>query len=223
MEKETNDPIEALHDIRHMMKRSSRFLSLSGLSGVFAGMYALGGAVAAKIYLKELFGQYFHSRSQYNRTAEYSIDKGDLMHPYLYFSIVAAIVLFLSLSTGFYFSQRKAKKLGKSLFDHSARQLFVNLAIPLGAGGLFCLIMLVQGYILLIPSAMLLFYGMALLNASKYTLDEVRYLGITEIILGLLCAMFPAKGLLFWALGFGAMHILYGTIMWWRHERTIKN
>ncbi|MGE5429024.1 MAG: hypothetical protein ACM3O8_14110, partial [Methylococcaceae bacterium] len=67
--------------------------------------------------------------------------------------------------------------------------------------------------------AMLIFYGLALVNAGKFTLSEVHYLGITEIVLGLMAAVFINWGLLFWALGFGVMHIVYGMMMYYKYER----
>jgi hypothetical protein len=66
------------------------------------------------------------------------------------------------------------------------------------------------------------FYGLALVNASKYTLTDIRYLGITEIILGILNIFFLRRGLYFWALGFGVLHIIYGLVMWWKYERAVK-
>jgi hypothetical protein len=66
---------------------------------------------------------------------------------------------------------------------------------------------------------MLIFYGMALLNGSKYTYHEIRALGILEVLLGLIASMNLGHGLLFWALGFGVLHIIYGVLVWYRHER----
>ena len=71
----------------------------------------------------------------------------------------------------------------------------------------------------LVAPTTLLFYGLALYNAGKYTLDEIRYLGVSEIILGLLGCIFIGYGLMFWALGFGVLHIVYGFMMWWKYER----
>jgi hypothetical protein len=40
-----------------------------------------------------------------------------------------------------------------------------------------------------------------------------------EIGLGLLAGIFIDFGLLFWTLGFGIMHVIYGTMMYYRHEK----
>ena len=109
--------------------------------------------------------------------------------------------------------------MGQALWDASARRLLVNLMIPLIAGGLFALALLFDGSVLMVPAATLVFYGLALLNASKYTLDEIRWLGLSEAALGVIAAFWPGAGLLFWALGFGVLHIFYGGLMYLRHER----
>jgi uncharacterized membrane protein YiaA len=121
--------------------------------------------------------------------------------------------------TGIFLTYRKAKRNDVRLLDISAKRLLVNFLIPLITGGLFCFAMLNNGNFEYIASATLLFYGMACLNASKYTIRDVRYLGITVIILGLLSAYFTGYGLYFWALGFGVCHILYGTLMHFKYDR----
>jgi hypothetical protein len=73
--------------------------------------------------------------------------------------------------------------------------------------------LLVNGYIGFVTPLTLIFYGLALVNASKYTLSEVRSLGIIEIVIGLFAMHFIGYGLLLWAVGFGVMHIIYGIIM----------
>jgi hypothetical protein len=66
---------------------------------------------------------------------------------------------------------------------------------------------------------MLIFYGLALLNASKYTLKEIRYLGMSEICLGLIASAWVQFGIVFWGIGFGMLHIIYGTFMYFKYEK----
>ena len=212
---QTQEHLEALQDIRSMMKKSTRFLSLSGLSGVFAGIYAIAGAIVAN-YIAHSFSD---DLNYYDGTLVFEKYMDSIHKIYTYMFIDALLVLFLSIGTGFIFSYRKAKKTGQKLFDHTALRLFINLIIPIGAGGVLCLILLNHGYIGLIAPVMLLFYGMALLNASKYTLDDIRYLGICEIVLGLLNAWLMGYGLWFWVIGFGVLHIVYGLVMWIKYEK----
>lgn len=202
------DQLEALHEIRNIMDRSSRFISLSGLSGVAAGLTALAGAAVVKWHL-----------SQYNVT--YSQDSGaTLTWSSIQFMMAVALgVLILAIGSALYFTARKAKLNNHRLWDSKSRRLLVNLAIPLAAGGIFCAILLYHGILYLVAPAMLVFYGLALINGSKYTYGDIRYLGICEVILGLLVSFFTGYGLLAWTVGFGVLHMVYGTLMYFKYER----
>jgi hypothetical protein len=209
MTKENLEHLEAIQDIRQMMKKSTRFLSLSGLSGVFAGIFALLGAAIAYVYIN-------YTYQSWDRTEGTVINAHEI---YFNFILIALSVLVLSISTAYFFSNRKAKREGHSLFDHTAKRALINLAIPLFAGGVFCLSLMYHGAIVYIAPAMLLFYGLALINASKYTYDDIRYFGICQIILGLINSFNLGNGLIYWALGFGILHIVYGTMMWIKYDR----
>jgi hypothetical protein len=204
-----------LSTIRSMMERSVKFISLSGLSGVLAGIYALTGAAIAWYLLRD-------RRLEIN-------DDGDTGNSYNYVTddpslvlqliTLAAIVLTASLLTGLYFSNRKAKKYNSSLWNATSQRLFTTLAVPLVTGGILVLIITYAGYYELIAPLMLIFYGLALFHGSQYTFEEVRYLGLTEIILGIIAMFLPGYGIFCWAIGFGLMHIIYGGFMYYRHEQ----
>ncbi len=193
--------LEDLSEIRSIMDRSSRFISLSGMSGIVAGVLALIGAYLA--YETVYSGQdYLGYRS------------AALTYRNFYILIGLAITLVvLAVGAGIFFTHQKARKNNQKLWDAQARRLIINLAIPLIAGGLVCLILLFKGFIGLVAPLTLLFYGLALVNASKYTLSEIRGLGIAEIILGILGCQFIGFGLILWATGFGILHIVYGIYM----------
>jgi hypothetical protein len=214
------EQLEAIADIRNMMERSTRFLSLSGLSGVFAGIFALAGAGAAYMRLeKALFAaEYTDSLPMLTGpVTSGAIGRGAGTFTFIFAD--AVLVLLASLLVGFFFTYRKAKKKGLKVWDGSSRRMAFSLFIPLAAGGIFCLELLHHQMISMVAPATLLFYGMALLNAGKYTFNDIRYLGITEIVLGLVAAWFHGSPLLFWAIGFGLMHIVYGASMWLKYER----
>jgi hypothetical protein len=207
----SQEQLEALKDIRQMMKQSNRFLSLSGFSGIFAGIYALIGAYFGNRIINNYFGD--RSDTGYEHAGYYET----LWRCVL----ICKLVLILSLVTAYFFSKRKAAKHGYKLFDHTAWRLMLNMFIPLATGGLFCAALLLNGFHLigLVSPVMLIFYGLALVNGSKYTLHEIRSLGCVEIVLGLIASFYMHYGLILWAVGFGVMHILYGAYMWFKYER----
>lgn len=206
--KDIQDYEKDIASIRTMMERSFKFISLSGLSGVLSGIYALIGATAAYYIVQD-------SASQFQYRTDTMIDPERLLK----LLITAIVVLVASISTGLWLSARKAKKANIKLWTSSSRHLFINLAIPLVSGGLFILIMLYTNHHEMAAPACLLFYGIALIQASSNMYDEVRYLGFTEILLGLISALLPGYGLIFWAIGFGVMHIIYGTVMYFRYDK----
>lgn len=211
LENQPADSLQDVKDIRRLMEQSSRFISLSGMSGIAAGLCALAGAAIAKyIIFKEYYTGY--DDRGYFSTREFLNLKAELL-------LLAAGVLIMACGFAFYFTWRKAKNEKLALWNHSSKRLFWNMLIPLVAGGLFILGMLQYNDWRFIAPACLVFYGLALVNASKYTLTDIRYLGYCEIILGLLNMQWIGYGLYFWAMGFGVLHIVYGIVMWWKYER----
>ncbi|MBE9584973.1 hypothetical protein IM792_10985 [Mucilaginibacter sp. JRF] len=207
-EKELHDELTS---IRSLMERSSKFISLSGLSGIMAGVYALIGAFVAY--------QIVYTRNGFFYTRDYVIANVDDNRGVLYTLIVIALaVLVLSLATGAILTKRKAKRKGQQAWGKSSRNLLFHLAIPLITGGLLCIIFITRGYVGIVAPATLIFYGLALVSASNYTFGDVKYLGMLEIALGLVAALLPGYGLLFWAVGFGVLHIIYGSIMYFKYD-----
>jgi hypothetical protein len=206
------DTLQEVKDIRRMMERSSRFISLSGLSGVAAGIFAL---VAAGIARYSIFDNYYTAYDHRGRfdDSSFAALKIRLMG-------LAAAVFAAAFLSALYFTWRKSNKQGVSLWNHTSRRLLWNMVIPLVAGGLFILGMLQYDDWRFVAPACLIFYGLALVNASKYTLTDIRYLGYCEIIAGVINMQWIGYGLYFWALGFGVLHIIYGVVMWWKYERS---
>lgn len=208
--------LQTLGEIRNLMERSSRFISLSGLSGVAAGIFALVGAALVYLYLGKIPFD--------GQITTYEVVRQEMrwgVHYLTFFAVTGGGVLLGALASGIFFTTRKARRKGLKVWDRLTQRLLINLFIPLIAGALFCLILLKHGIFGLTGPTTLIFYGLALLNASKYTLPEVRYLGISEIVLGLLGAWWLGYGLELWAFGFGILHIVYGVAMWWKYERRV--
>jgi len=198
---------EDLSHIRSMMERSSRFISLSGLSGVFAGMSALIGG----LYVYELFKS--HGLDYFD--GEHKLYSVDLVSELV---IIALIILFFALTFGIFFTIRKSRKYNLPIWTAATKKMLVNLAIPLLVGGVFCLALLYHQIYVLIAPATLLFYGLALINAEKYTFSDIKYLGFCELALGCVSLFFLGYGLVFWIIGFGVLHILYGLIVFKKYK-----
>jgi hypothetical protein len=205
-----------LAHIRSLMERSTRFLSLSGLSGVFAGLVALGGAWLAQHHMAGSLGTDLDTLT-YGTTRETVLGKDELLVLLL---TDALAVLALALAGAFWFTWRRSRRMAQNLWDASAQRLMWNLLIPLAGGGVFSLALMYYGLPGLVPPATLVFYGLALVNAGKYTLHEIRWLGLCELGLGLAALFWLDAGLMFWAIGFGVLHIVYGGLMWMRYERS---
>ncbi|MCB0548660.1 MAG: hypothetical protein KDD19_13860 [Phaeodactylibacter sp.] len=205
--------LETLSEIRSLMERSSRFISLSGLSGVVAGVAAMIGGALVYVFLG--VSPFDQSRAYYVMAPE--VHRWGL--DYLTFFILDAVGVFiLALSFGIFFTTRKARRKRQKIWDTLTRRLLVSLGIPLVTGGFFCLALLNYGLIGLVAPTTLIFYGLALVNASKFTLRDVHYLGLCEIALGLLATFYRGFGLEAWIIGFGFLHIIYGVWMYYKYE-----
>lgn len=211
MKTNSTNPNEDLQAIRDIMERSSKFLSLSGLSGIFAGVCALAGAAIA---------WFFILGSGNIKYSEYILNQGNMSTTDTGFYLVldASLVLVFALLGAVYFSFRKARKAGQQFWTNSTRRLLFHLMLPLVSGGIIILILIFRNKMDLVVPFMLVFYGLALVNAGKFTFGEIHYLGLTQIVLGIMAVIFTEQSLLFWTIGFGLMHIVYGTVMYYRHE-----
>ncbi|WP_026727745.1 hypothetical protein [Flavobacterium denitrificans] len=198
---------EDLAHIRSMMERSSRFISLSGLSGVFAGLSALIGG----LYVYQLFKingiDYF--------TDEHILLTGNLVS-HLFFTGI--VILVCAIVFGAFFTIRKSKKYDLPIWTSATKNMLINLAIPLVAGGIFCLALIYHGYFGLVAPTTLIFYGLAVVNAEKYTFSDIKYLGYLELILGGISLFYIGYGLIFWIIGFGILHIIYGLVAFKKYK-----
>jgi general stress protein CsbA len=204
-EKEIQDELAS---IRSLMERSSKFISLSGLSGILAGVYALIAAGLAYSIV------YSGSSRVYTRLNLHTDPT-----PLYNLIAIAAFTLLLSVVTGVILTTKKAKRKGQPVWGKISQSLLFHMATPLVTGGIVILIFLFRGYYGIVGPTSLIFYGLSLVGASNFTFTMVKYLGLCEIILGLIAACLPGYGLLFWAIGFGVLHIVYGSLMYLKYDR----
>ncbi|MHA3789440.1 hypothetical protein ACX0HA_14610 [Flavobacterium hauense] len=207
--KQQQDYIQDISEIRSMMEKSTKFLSLSGWAGIMAGVYALIGAYLAYKVL------YFNP----HEIVYASVSDGEYSEGMLKLAFLATAVLVLAISTAVFLSNRRAAKMNEKLWNATSRRLLANMSVPLAVGGILVLILISKGLIGLVAPMTLLFYGLSLYIASRYTFEDVKILGLIQISLGLLSAYFIGYGLLFWALGFGVAHIVYGIYVHFKYEK----
>ena len=203
--------LETLSEIKGLMQRSSKFVSLSGMSGIAAGAVAIIGAVIISVYLhigffEQLPGMMSQSKDQLSVNMTFI------------FAVLFSVLILASILT-IYFSSRNAKSKNIVFWDSMAKKVFVNLFIFLITGGIFCMILFYYEIYFLIVSAMLIFYGLALMNVSKFTFNEISQLGVIEIFLGIFAAFVTVYPLLIWTVGFGMLHLIYGIYVYLKYER----
>ncbi|HUH19558.1 hypothetical protein [Albibacterium sp.] len=200
------DYIRDIAEIHSMMERSSKFLSLSGWAGVLAGIYALSGAYIAYML--------FHFNP-----VQIAYSNPELPANLSKVVILAIIILTLTIGSAILLSSKKANKRGENLWNPTSKHLLISMAVPLISGGILILILISQGLIGLIAPFTLIFYGLALYNAGRYTYGDLKILGLIEIGLGVISSYYVEYGLILWAVGFGIMHIIYGIHLYYKYEK----
>jgi hypothetical protein len=211
---EKEQSLQELQHIKNMMERSSRFISLSGLSGIAAGICALIGAYVSYDYV---MGNKDYMISRAGEIGSPGYEYEIIFNNKLFW--IAAATFAAAVISAFIFTWLKSKRQGIPMWGNVAFRLFINVSIPLLVGGIYLFRLIHFGTFGLVAPGCLIFYGLALVNASKYTLAEVRWLGYFQIILGVINLQFIGLGIYFWALGFGVLHIIYGAYMWYKYER----
>jgi hypothetical protein len=208
MKKDT-DYLQDIGEIRSLMERSSKFISLSGWAGIFAGIYGLMGSYIALTYLD------FNPQS-----LSVDTENNPFQQKQIFSAVQLALLVFLlAISFALFFTHRRAKRKDELLWTPTAKRLVMNMAVPLFTGGILILLFISKGFIGFVAPFSLLFYGIALFTISKFTFDEVKILGLIEILLGLISVYKVSLGLLFWAIGFGVVHIIYGIYVYFKYEK----
>lgn len=194
-QKQYKDQLEALSDIRNLMERSSRYIPLSGKAGVVIGILSILCSLIVDAYFR--------------------IHEDNL----LYFYILFGSLFLVSVVIEIIMADINAKQKGVPVWDATAKRFLINFFIPLAAGGIYAFALIYQHQLKMILPATLVFYGLSLINASRYTIEDIRYLGMAELLFGLISSFFPQYGLLAWGIGFGMLHVLYGINIYFKYEK----
>ena len=203
--------IEDIAEIRSLMEKSSKFISLSGLSGILAGIFALIGAFISNWYISE----YYPNQTEASFIKSISVE----YESKILLMLLAFTVFILAFVTAAYFTTRNHKNKSSNLWDYNSKKVVSNLLIPLATGAVFVSYLILNNYYSLIVPASLMFYGLSLINAGYFTFSDIKYLGLLEIFIGILALIFTEYYIVFWLIGFGILHIIYGILMYLKYER----
>jgi hypothetical protein len=174
---------EDLRLIRQTMERAASFTALPGWGGVLMGVVALAAAPLA-------LG---------------AASRGSWLSIWL----SAAALAFVLGGTDML---RKARAQRASLLSAPASRFFLTLLPSFFTGACLTFVLARAGEWPLLPGTWLLVYGSAVFAASVHTIRGVRWMGAAFLALGALALVFPdGRGDLWMALGFGGVHIVYGT------------
>jgi len=202
--------------VKEMMEKSSKFSSLSGLSIIYTGILALIGGVI--IYF-DLSFSLSEKEISYSQLINRNANPDDLYTKVKLLVYIASVILILSLLLLYVSAKSKAKKEQVNLFTSSFARTLKSLFVPLFSGGIFSLFLIHHGLYGLVAPATLIFYGLGLINASKHSYDELEKLGYVELFLGISASYFMGTGLIFWVIGFGFGHVLFGIYLHFKYDR----
>jgi hypothetical protein len=197
-----------LKKIRDIMEKTAPFLSLSGLSGIAAG---LAGTAAGVIIMLKIQSAWISSDLLNDLLSDHQMKR--------FFAVLLLTALVLALLGSFIITAVNTLRKNQPLWVISSIRFAENLFIPLLAGSILLAAFYIhKDYQYFIP-VMLLFFGLSLYTASQSSREEIRILGILDICLGIISLFYIPAGLICWTAGFGLLNIVYGIIMYVKYER----
>lgn len=198
---ESENYLKDISEIKNLMNKSSQFISLSGLSGAFAGIYAIIGAAYFYITTRSIKISDFETKD---------IDKA---------TIIFILFVILSTLTTIIFTSIRAKSLDEKSWDVKTKNLVQAFFTPILIGLVFVLILYFNNEYNYLLALLLVFYGIGLLNAGFTTNNLVKPLGYIQVTFGLICAIKYDYTFWFFAIGFGIVHLVYGSIVYFKIDK----
>jgi hypothetical protein len=177
---------EDLRVIRQVMERSTRYSTLSGLSGVLVGLVAVMGAFVTRA-LPHIY-----------------------THP-LRLGAIWFIVLLLAVGIDFGRNKRRAALVGKRVVSPLGVHI-IGAALPaFFAGAVFTAFCALHHLLPDIWGVWMLCYGLAICAVGLYSVRPVSYLGGAFVLAGALTLLLPITQPLdmMW-ITFGGFHVFYG-------------
>ena len=178
-----------LRYIRQTMERSAAFTAVSGGGQILLGLTALAASWIAA-----------HQSSAFT-----------WLRVWLAEAIVAVAIAMFSMHW-------KANRNGLPLFSGPGRKVALGLLPPLAAGAVLTFLLFRAGMNAALPATWLLLYGAGIATGGMFSVAIVPVMGLSFMIVGTLAALGPVDwGNWFLAAGFGGLHILFGSLILWRH------
>jgi len=182
------------------MERHSSFFSLSGFTGILIGIV---GCIA--IFLVDTM------------THGYGINfDGFSQLPILFLEIgimvIGILTIVLSLFILWKRGRNKAKKNKQGLWNAFAKKQRINLLLLLLVFLVILILIGSKGYYRLITPLLLSFYGLLLLNLSRFQSKSLLFLGLATLILGIVSYVSYTDKIFLLALGVGIFPIIYGLL-----------
>ncbi|MDQ3555407.1 MAG: hypothetical protein M3409_01335 [Gemmatimonadota bacterium] len=181
--------MDNLRFIRETMERAGSFTAVSGWGEVVIGVSALAAAWIATV----------------QPTAERWL-------------FVWSVEALLSMAIGVWTTARKARSAGVPLLSGAGRKFALSLAPPIAAGALLTAVLFPAGVTAVLPGMWLLLFGVGVVTAGAFSVRVVPVTGLCFMAVGALALITPpAWGDAWMALGFGGLHIGFGTLVARRH------
>ncbi len=173
-----------LRSIRSAMESSSRFTDLSGIGMVAIGLTALAAALVAL--------------AQSSERAAILVWEAEAV---------------IALSIGVMGTLHKARDGWGRLLAAPARKFALGLAPPLAAGGILTLVLQREGLYDLLPGMWLVIYGAAMAAAGAFSVRLLPVMGFAFMAIGTVALLTPTWAGWLLGVGFGGLHIVFGTII----------
>ena len=108
----------------------------------------------------------------------------------------------------------KARQQGTTLLSASGRKLLYAFTPTMFAGGVITFFVANANLGLLLPGLWLSLYGAAVMTAGAHSIAMIKFAGAAFIALGIFAFALPQFSILALALGFGALHLAAGYLIW---------
>jgi hypothetical protein len=191
---------ENLRVIRQTMERSTKYSTLSGLSGVLIGLAAIAGVLATNW----LTGDAPPGASVYR-------------HPSA-LALVWVSVLVMAVAIDFACNKRRAARVGKHVVSPLGAHIVLAALPAFLAGGVLTLFFYQHALLYYVWGVWMLSYGLAISAVGLFSVKPVLALGAAFVLAGAVTLLLPLPYHLYMmALTFGGFHIGYGVVMARKH------